>query len=86
MKNKKFKAFMCGIAWQSEMGETDVTIYPTEKYLEQREDCHKGCGIVEVEVKFVRWVKPQRLTEMTQSPKKSVQWKQSKKPVIKNRL
>lgn len=64
-RDKKVRAFICGIAWQHELGETDVRLYPTKETLLKSEKkhflCDQDCGIVEVEVKFVRWARKQKL-------------------------
>jgi len=51
---------MCGIAWQHELGEADVKLYPSKKAI-IKGGCGRfsECGIIEVEVKFKRWVKKQ---------------------------
>lgn len=56
MKKTK-KAFMCGVSFQHELGETDVRLFPTAKALKERLNCSDECGIAEVEVRFKRWVK-----------------------------
>jgi|APFre7841882654_1041346.scaffolds.fasta_scaffold71377_3 hypothetical protein len=74
-KGRKVKAFMCGIAWQHELGETDVRLYPSAKVMlsgpKGHVFCAKECGIVEVEVKFVRWVREQNLKGEKKCRKKS---------------
>lgn len=59
-KSKSKTAYMCGIAWQHEIGETDVEVFPTRKLCEGMH-ADDECGIVEVKVTFVRWVKNQKL-------------------------
>ena len=44
------KIYMCGIAWECELGETDVKVYSSEKCLKEDHDCWEECGIVEVEI------------------------------------
>ena len=60
-KTETKKAYMCGVAWQHEIGNTDVTIWPSKESLERNNKCSDECGIVEVEVKLKRWVKKQKL-------------------------
>ena len=48
---------MCGIAFQHELGETDVKLYPTAKEMKKRHVGSEECGIAEVEIRFKRWVK-----------------------------
>ena len=54
---KSKKGFMCGIAFQHELGETDVKLYPTAKEMKKRHVGSEECGIAEVEIRFKRWVK-----------------------------
>lgn len=64
MSNPKVKVgYMCGVAWQHELGETDVIVYGSEAELRENADCTDECGVVKVEVKLVKWVKPQKLLE-----------------------
>jgi hypothetical protein len=58
MKTKR--VFVCGIAWQHEVGETDVKMYPTAVDCAADQRCADDCGVVELEVTEVRWVKEQR--------------------------
>ena len=55
------KAFMCGVAWQHELGETDVKTYGSAKDCENDQGCTKTCGIVEVEIRLKKWVKKQKM-------------------------
>ena len=65
MESKTVKCYMDGIDWQHHL-EADISgtrLFPSEKSLLKEMTCIEdgGCGIVEVEVKFVRWVRPQDL-------------------------
>jgi hypothetical protein len=61
-ETKKVKrAFVCGVAWQHELGETDIKLHPSLESLWREHKCTDKCGVVEVEVRLVRWVKPQSL-------------------------
>lgn len=57
------RCFMDGIDWQYHLdGDSGGTkLYPSEKALRADKMCVNigGCGVVEVEVRFVRWVEPQ---------------------------
>lgn len=56
---KKFKATMCGIAFNDEAGRTDVTLYPDHKTCTCG-DPHCGVALVEVELRFEKWIKKPR--------------------------
>jgi hypothetical protein len=55
------KVYTCGIAFQYELGLTDVTVYPTIESCRQAFSCTDECGMVELEVKIIRWVEKQKL-------------------------
>jgi len=55
--NKTKKVYFCSIAWDHEVGETEV-----EAYSSPGQCGHIGCGIVEAEVKFVRTVRKEDLS------------------------
>ena len=57
----KRRGFVCGVAWQHELGLTDVKIYPTADACKAGAKCSKDCGIVEVEIALARWVVRQDL-------------------------
>jgi hypothetical protein len=61
---RRVRCFMDGIDWQHHL-DADLfgtQLYPDEESLRKGKDCLKGgCGIVEVEVRLVRWVEPQDL-------------------------
>lgn len=62
--NQPRRCFMDGIDWQHHLdGDADGTLlFPSEKNLRRVKTCLKGgCGVVEVEVRLVRWVEPQDL-------------------------
>lgn len=54
-------AYMCGIDWQHECGESDCQLFATPEECARVKKCTDQCGIVEVKVTVVRWVKPQNL-------------------------
>jgi hypothetical protein len=63
------KYYLCGIAFQSELGETDeIGIYSSLEELKSKHECWESCGIVEIESdgkpeKYTShvWVVPQDL-------------------------
>lgn len=60
---EKKRCFMDGIDWQHHLGsDGDGTLlFPSEKGLRRVKKCLKGgCGVVEVEVRLIRWVEPQK--------------------------
>jgi hypothetical protein len=57
---KTKRVFVCGVPWQHEIGETDVTVYESPEAVERARECSAECGIVELEVTEVRWVKEQK--------------------------
>ena len=54
-------AYMCGVAWQHDLGNDEVKLYASERSCLERESCVDECGVAEVHVTFVRWAKPQKL-------------------------
>lgn len=58
--------FLDGIDWQHHLpnDKTGTLLFPSEESLRAERHCiaKGGCGIVEVEVKFLRWSQPQKLT------------------------
>ena len=60
MEKKKVRVFLDGTSWEEEVGrDIDGTrVYPDVKAVLKR---HPGvadeCGVVECELKFIRWVK-----------------------------
>ena len=65
--NTPRRCFMDGIDWQHHLdGDADGTLLvPSEGALRKAKTCLAaaagGCGVVEVEVRIVRWVEPQDL-------------------------
>lgn len=54
------KLYICGVDWQHEIGEAHdlegkMPFYSTIKELKRDRRCWKECGILEVEVKEVKW-------------------------------
>lgn len=60
-KRKRRRVFMCGVAYQHEVGEVPFDAYISVAALKRKECCWKQCGIVECEVRAVRWVVKQKL-------------------------
>lgn len=61
---KVIRCFMDGIDWQHHL-DADISgtkLYPDEQALREGKPCLKGgCGVVEVEVRLIRWSEPQDL-------------------------
>ena len=62
--DRRVRCFMDGIDWQhhldADMGGTEL--FPNEQSLRAAKTCLSGgCGVVEVEVRLIRWVEPQNL-------------------------
>ncbi len=63
-KQKRIQCFMDGIDWQHHLGADSfgTKLYPSKMALvEDKNHSLDKCGIVEVEVRLVKWVKPQNL-------------------------
>lgn len=63
---RRVRVFMDGIDWQHHLGEDSkgTLTFPSKKITKTEKGClAKGgrCGVVEVEVRLVRWVEEQRL-------------------------
>ena len=65
---RRVRGFMDGIDWQHHIGvgndSEGATVFPSKKQTIALNKClAKGarCGVVEVEVRLIRWVVPQRL-------------------------
>jgi hypothetical protein len=61
----RHRCFMDGIDWQHHLsGDACGTeLFPCEESLREKKTCITtgGCGVVEVEVRLIRWVEPQNL-------------------------
>lgn len=55
------KGFMCGVDWQHELENSECEIFPTLEKCIDKKKCTHQCGIVEVEIKIVKWVSEQKL-------------------------
>ena len=55
--------FMCGTDFQDELGQASggTRLYPSAADLKEHGECWWSCGLVEVEVRLVRWIEPQDL-------------------------
>lgn len=64
-KGKPIRCFMDGIDWEHHLGSDyhGTRLFPSEKSLREGAKCVTtgGCGIVEVEVRLVRWAEAQNL-------------------------
>lgn len=60
------KVYMCGVDFQYEVGNASGgnKAYPSIKDLKEHAKCWKGCGIVELELTLVKWVRKQNFKEM----------------------
>jgi hypothetical protein len=62
---KRVRCFMDGIDWQHHLGAdiSGAVLYPDVDALRDHSKCvvSGGCGIVEVEVRLIRWVEDQNL-------------------------
>jgi hypothetical protein len=60
---ERFTAYMDGIDFQSERGQPcgGNSVYATPEAVLEHRKCSGECGVVEVEVKLVRWVREQNL-------------------------
>lgn len=64
-QKNKIKGFMCGVAYQFEIGPDGafdgVHIYPSRKAIKHYKKCTGECGIVQFEMGNFKWVLNQRL-------------------------
>lgn len=60
LKELKKKVYTCGVNWQHEVGECKVDMHDSVKSLKRDRQCWKQCGIVELEIKLIKWVTPQK--------------------------
>jgi len=65
IEDRTEKVYMCGVDWQHEIGAAmgGNTVHPSVEDLKKHRKCWKSCGIVEIEVKFVKWVEPQDFSD-----------------------
>lgn len=64
------KVYLCGVSYQHELGEAadGVTVYPSMPSIKKYDTCsNSGCGIVECEIKFNRWVEEQDFEKMVKN-------------------
>jgi hypothetical protein len=57
--------YMCGVAWQHEVGNTKVELFANPKDCAKKMGCTDECGIVELELRLVKWVKKQKWVKKT---------------------
>ena len=64
-EGRTVRCFMDGIDWQHHLDADShgTRLYPSEETLRRHAKCIEtgGCGVVEVEVRFIRWVEEQDL-------------------------
>lgn len=61
---KRLRAFMCGTDMQEELHvsqSTGVETFSAIKHLKKERPCWRECGIVEVEIREVKWRVKQKL-------------------------
>lgn len=63
ISNKKITVYCCGIDWQHELGEAlgGNKVYSSVKDLKKYHEHWEQCGIVQLEIKGIKWVEPQDL-------------------------
>jgi len=68
--------YLCGVAFQWELGETDVNLYGSKDSLKADHKCWKDCGIVELgvedgkyEPKWIAKAKPFKANKKRQATK-----------------
>ena len=67
------KKYLCGIAFQHELGETDeIDIYDTLEEMKSSHKCWHSCGIVEIEIEFESH--PENYTYHTWVVKQNMNW------------
>lgn len=69
VKKEKFKVFIDGVDYQHEIGQTSDgnKVYSDIDSLKEHNRCWEGCGIVECELVFKKWVLEQNWKEMTKN-------------------
>lgn len=70
-KNKKVAVFLDGIDWQYEVGcaSDGNSVYPDIDCLKKHNRCWDGCGIVECELVFKKWIHEHNWNAMSKSSK-----------------
>jgi hypothetical protein len=61
MKTRKIKVYTCGVDYQYELGEAcdGNRVFASVEDLKLHNKCWKQCGIVELEIKLIKWIEPQ---------------------------
>lgn len=57
--------YMCMTDFDTEMGHSEVEMYPSVEQLKKERECVSECGIVEVNVKFSRVVQEPNYNDRT---------------------
>ena len=74
-EDKPIRCFMDGIDWEHHLDSDyhGTKLFPSEKSLREGRKCVNtgGCGVVEVEVRLVRWTEEQNL-KYAPAPRKKV--------------
>ena len=61
---KTKKGYLCGIDFQHELCDDNangVELFGSKEALKSNKSCWKECGILEVEIKPIKWIEPQEI-------------------------
>jgi hypothetical protein len=64
VKDEVKTIYIDGVDWQNEIGEIDVTVWPSKESILERTPCAMSCGVMQCEIRAVEWVYPQSLCEV----------------------
>lgn len=58
-KSKKYKRYMCGTDFDTELhyGAPQVETYESVRALKNRKSCWRECGIIQVEIKMTKQIR-----------------------------
>ena len=82
---RRVLGYICGIDYQHELGECDITIYATLESLKKKTKCWKECGIVELGVNDGEGWKPIWVRQATPFTSGKKRQSDTNKTVRKNR-
>ena len=71
LKKKKVVVYLDGVDWQHEVGcaPDGNSVYPDVHSLKENNRCWEGCGVVECELVFKKWILEQDWDRMSKSSK-----------------